>query len=214
MLALIWVSGCSPAPQAAQTGERSRQDGGTARERSVLDALNRLRTDPEGFADLMEARTPFYQGKILRLPGHQPLQTREGAAALSQAVDQLDDLKPVAPLKFSPALRSAAAAHGQDIGRRGVVSHEGADRSTPRDRMSRFAGIDGLTGEAISFGLDEPEDIVIELVVDDGVPSRAHRKLLMNPAFRFAAVACAPHAYYKTACVIDLAQSVGPKPPR
>jgi uncharacterized protein YkwD len=211
---LFLVLGCSAPQEAAQTGERSRIDPASLREQAILDAINRLRTDPDGFADFVEARTPFYQGKILRLPGHNPLETHEGAAALTQAVDELDALEPAQPLKLSPALRQSAMAHGRDIGPRGVVSHDGRDGSSPRDRMSRFAAVSGTTGEAISFGLTEPEDIVIELVVDDGVPSRAHRKLLLNPAFRFAGIACVPHAYYKTACIIDLAQSVGSKTPR
>lgn len=215
LLAFSLLAACSQPQHSAQTAERSRQhESGSIREQSILDALNRLRTDPSGFADLMEARTPFYQGKILRLPGHTPLQTHEGLAPLSQAVDQLGQLSPAPSLKYSAALHSSALAHGRDIGSRGVVSHEGKDGSSPRDRMNRFAGVGGLSGEAISFGLDEPEDIVIELVVDDGVPSRAHRALLLNPQFHFAGVACVPHSYYKTACVIDLAQSVGPKQAR
>jgi hypothetical protein len=212
--AAIFVSACSHQQHAAQSAERSRQDAASAREQSILDALNRMRTDPVGFADLIEARTPFYQGKVLRLPGHKPLQTHEGVAPLSQAVDQLDGLSPLPALKYSAALHASALAHGRDIGSRGVVSHEGKDGSSPRDRMNRFAGIGGMSGEAISFGLEEPEDIVIELVVDDGVPSRAHRALLLNPQFHFAGVACVPHSYYRTACIIDLSQSVGPKPAR
>ena len=208
-LTVCLAAGCSAPPQAAQTGERSRQEVALLREQSVLDALNRLRTDPQAFADLMDARIPFYQGQLLRLPGRKPLATREGVAALTEAVDALDDVKPLSALQFSPALHRAAAAHGRDIGARGVVSHEGSGGSTPSDRMKQFAGATGATGEAISFGLDEPEDIIIELVVDDGVPSRAHRKLLLSPDFHFAAVACVPHSYYNTVCVIDLAHSAG-----
>jgi len=213
-VAIFLLCSCSPQREAAQTGERFRRNEGPAHEQAILDALNRLRTNPEGFADFMESRTPFYQGSVLRLPGHKPLQTREGARALTQAVEQLDNVKSVSPVKFSAALRSAALAHAQDIGRRGVISHDSKDGSGPRERMTRFTGVVGTTGEAISFGLEEAEDIVIELVVDDGVPSRAHRKLLLNPDFRYAGAACAPHSYYKTVCVIDLAQSVGAKTPR
>jgi uncharacterized protein YkwD len=45
-------------------------------------------------------------------------------------------------------------------------------------------------------------------VVDDGVKDRAHRKILLDPAFRYAGAACGPHRTFGTMCVIDLA---GPK---
>ncbi|WP_298439109.1 CAP domain-containing protein, partial [Geobacter sp.] len=60
-------------------------------------------------------------------------------------------------------------------------------------------------GENVSYGPDDPRTVVIQLIIDDGVPGRGHRKNIYSPAFGVAGVACAPHPVYGTACAIDFA---------
>jgi hypothetical protein len=60
----------------------------------------------------------------------------------------------------------------------------------------------------ISFGPEQPPAVVIDLVVDDGVPDRGHRKILLDDRLRFAGAACGPHTIYRTMCVIDLADTL------
>ena len=59
----------------------------------------------------------------------------------------------------------------------------------------------------ITYGSNTAEEVVAQLVVDDGVPDRGHRRLLYDPALRYAGVSCGPHPGYGTMCVIDLAST-------
>ena len=61
----------------------------------------------------------------------------------------------------------------------------------------------GYTGENISYGDDNARNIVIQLLVDDGVPSRGHRKNILNFKFDEVGVSVGKHSGYGSMCVID-----------
>ena len=56
---------------------------------------------------------------------------------------------------------------------------------------------------------------MVSLLIDDGVPSRGHRKIILDPLFRNAGVAFGPHPKFRNMCVIVFAAEYvdsGPKP--
>lgn len=75
----------------------------------------------------------------------------------------------------------------------------------PAVRVNRYGGWEKAIAENISYGPSGARDIVVSLIVDDGVPGRGHRQNIFNPDFRAAGTACGPHAVYGTMCVIDFA---------
>ena len=58
--------------------------------------------------------------------------------------------------------------------------------------------------ELVSLGCYTAKDIVIQLLVDDGVSDRGHRRILLNKDMTHAGVAIDVHPKYGTICVIDL----------
>jgi hypothetical protein len=66
-------------------------------------------------------------------------------------------------------------------------------------------------GENLEFGGDTPRESVINLLIDDGVPSRGHRTNLVNPQFLKVGIATGPHTKFRTCCVMDFAGATGPK---
>jgi uncharacterized protein YkwD len=63
------------------------------------------------------------------------------------------------------------------------------------------------TGEVIAYGSGRAEDVVLQLIIDDGVPGRGHRRILFNPAYTLIGTACAPHPVWRTVCVLDFARA-------
>lgn len=170
----------------------------------LLDEVNRLRTNPVAYAQHLEARLKYYQGNVLRLPGQIPLQTREGASAVRQAIRELRATSPAQPLKLERGLNLSTRDHVRDIGPKGLAQHEGTNGSSPETRVRKYSAGQMAVGEVISFGPEQSRDVIIDLIVDDGVPDRGHRKILLDPRFHHMGAACGPHTTYGTMCVIDL----------
>jgi len=48
-------------------------------------------------------------------------------------------------------------------------------------------------------------NVISNLVIDDGVRNRGHRKCIFDKRFNFTGVACGPHLKYKNMCTIEYA---------
>jgi uncharacterized protein YkwD len=174
-------------------------------EANVLREHNLARTDPEAYADHLRQWLRYYQGKRRELPGRRPVVTTEGVKGVEEAIEFLVAVKPLPPLEFSPGLTSAARDHVTDSGDKGWMGHAGSDGSEPGDRALRYGQWYGRVGENIVYGGSSAREFVIRLLIDDGVPTRGHRKNIFNPEYTRAGVAFGYHDEYETMCVIDYA---------
>ena len=183
----------------------ARADDGSP---EVLIALNRARSDPAGFAAVLEQYRARLHGKRYLEPGtpNTWIVTQEGVAAVDEAIAVLRATAPLPPLVMSDGLRQAAQDQVAWQGPRGEMGHVGEGASSPFERMRRHGVTKRAAGENISYGAAGLQ-VVIDLIVDDGVPSRGHRRNILNPAFRQVGIAIGPHRRYGTMCVMDLASA-------
>ncbi len=98
----------------------------------------------------------------------------------------------------------AAADHCADQAN-GGFGHQGSDRSKPGQRIARYGTFSGGWAENISYGKATARDVVLALIIDDGLPARKHRKNIFNPSYNFAGAAFGPHARFRTMCSMDFA---------
>jgi uncharacterized protein YkwD len=163
-------------------------------EARVLEEVNYARTRPADFARLLrDYRNHPEEGRT----------SIEGPAALDEAIEFLERQAPLPPLKADSRLARSAAGYARDQGPQGYTGHVSADGATLGDRVRRQQVWSMSTAEAISYGYENARDVVRQLIVDDGVSSRGHRKVLFDTMLRFAGVGCGPHRIYGAMCVID-----------
>lgn len=174
-------------------------------EKAVVKEINLARTSPKEYLSLLEQFRKYYDGKHLKLPGQTPILTREGTSAVVEAARFLRSQKSVFPLSPSKGMTLGARDHLRDLRTSGTSQHKGSDGSQAWDRVNRYGTWQNIIGENVSFGHTKARNIVMTLIIDDGVPNRGHRKNIFNPDFRLVGVACGDHPAYKTICVITFA---------
>ncbi len=108
-------------------------------------------------------------------------------------------------------LVKSARDHAVDIGEKGIVGHKGSKDETMSDRIDRYGEWNGKIGENIDFGSNDAVEILLSLLIDDGVPSRGHRKNIFNPDYKLIGIASHPHVQEKICCVMDFASFYTPK---
>jgi uncharacterized protein YkwD len=191
--------------QIADAGQRSATGtGNSVSAASVIKEMNLARTEPALYAGFLQEMRPHFNGNILAMPGRTMLRTKEGAGAVDEAISFLRSTPARAPLALSHGMCRGAADHCADQAS-GGFGHGGSDRSNPAERMSRYGSWSTLWGENVSYGKTTAREIVIALIIDDGLSGRKHRQNIFNPTFNYAGAAFGPHATYRTVCSIDFA---------
>lgn len=171
-------------------------------EAAVLAELNQVRANPQAYARELRRE----QIVRSRYGEESEAAADEDPGAVDDAIEYLMRQRPLPPLAEDDRVAAAARDHATRQGPTGGVGH-GPAGSLGRRLQGRgvYAGIEA---ESISYGQDTPGDVVRQLVVDAGVPSRGHRRDLLSGGFQAAGVGCGRHAEYGSMCVIDLVGAV------
>ena len=157
---------------------------------AVIHELNLARENPSLYATFVEEARPLHM--------------IEHGRAVDEAVRFLKKARPRPPLTLSTGISRAAADHcAEQIN--GQLGHDGNNRSSPGERISRYGSWSSTWGENISYSQRTARGAVLALIIDDGVRSRGHRKNIFNPKFNYAGAAFGSHARYRTVCTIDFA---------
>ncbi len=175
-------------------------------EKEVIHEINLFRSNPAQYAEnYIAPLASHYEADILHYPGDKSIRTQEGVRALHECVAVLKKANPLPLMYPSKALTRAANDHQSDQSKTGKTGHIGKDRSGMKERIERYGKWQTRIAENIAYGNSSARQVIIFLLIDDGVQSRGHRDNLLHPAFKTIGVAFGKHPVYETMCVMDFA---------
>jgi uncharacterized protein YkwD len=185
-------------------------------EREMIAEINLVRSDPPGYIkyldyyyDLAKLNLNHF-GKGERSYSISILYERTSKGERKKRVDTLwtyeneeqvhametliDDLKKTPPLRIlqpDQGIYNAARKHGMDQDRHNWnLGHQGSDGSFPFDRIHQFSPLMIEGNENLAGRFPEPtiRELVIQLLIDAGIPEYGHRYNMLDP--KWTHVAC------------------------
>ena len=175
--------------------------------------LNKLRQNPKSYIPLIEAEMKaLKKNNVLKKKDSSlQIQTLEGKAAYEDAIAFLQEQKEVNPLTKEIKLSYAAQDLVTDIGERGVVSHQDKDGNYMSERIEKYCEWDYCANEVIEVSSKSATDILISLLVDDGIRDKLNRRALFQNVYNYVGISCGPHTEYEIVTVLVFAGGIRPK---
>ena len=156
-------------------------------EREVVEEINFARTQPKEY---VKARLQPY------------VDAGKASDAMNECIEKMKGMQPLKPLQVAAGLTLAAR---EWVALQGPSEYIGHDMNFSV-RLRKYGYYSGWPGENISYGRNDPKEIVIRLLEDDGVWNRGHRNNILNPGFAYIGVGFGPHKKYGYMCVQDFTE--------
>ena len=123
----------------------------TSRENQMVDEINLVRSKPTAYINYVKEYIKKTKAD------------KEIKAAANELMDQLKHLIPLNKLKISPELYLAAKEYGKKMVENNSMEHSDLPYS-----------------ENLSFGIENIRDAIIDMLIDDGIIDRGHRKNILK----------------------------------
>lgn len=176
-------------------------------EQEILNEINEARANPLKFALYLEDYKKIFKDKTAYYKDGRAIVTMEGTAVIDEAIAFLKALPKLPPYNLSKGLSTAANSQLTDLRENSSLGHFGKDGSNLMQRLSRFGSYGNLTAENITYITPNVRDIVISMIVDDGVKHRGHRKNIFSRDFKQIGPAFGKSLKDENLCVVIFADS-------
>ena len=131
------------------------------------------------------------------------LQNTKSSAYTRSLYKDLRKISNLPPLMPQKDLYLAANDHAVKSGKRGTIGHQGFDA-----RFKPLMKTYNAVAENCAYGYDKAIDIVIGLLIDEGIRNLGHRKNMLNPVYNSIGVSIENHKTYKYNCVMDFGKII------
>jgi hypothetical protein len=154
--------------------------------------INLAREYPKYYVGLIEEQLGSFVDELnMQLEHDVYYESIEGKSAWEEAKAFLNNQEPVRPFDYHEGLEKAAIDHAKDIVKNHSNGHQGSDGSTFIDRIQRYCrkgkgSMVELLGTTHAIpDKNSIEIALINLIVDDGVANRGHRRALFSKDYKY-----------------------------
>lgn len=155
-------------------------------ELSIIAEINLMRSNPKAYAE-----------KYIK-----PLINSQSSGYWTSCVSDMSKLSSLSELYYDEGLYQVSKQHSTTQGKTGQTGHTRTNGKSWSDSVKEYVSF-SYYAENISYGQDTPRDILIQLLVDDGVSSLGHRVNLLNGNFDRIGVSYDEHKIYRCMCVMN-----------
>ncbi|MDF2436918.1 MAG: hypothetical protein K0Q95_1294 [Bacteroidota bacterium] len=159
----------------------------TKEEKAVILYINLVRLDPKLFGET-------YLRQYLDSTKQKDTYTRS-------LIKTLETTKPLNVLMPDQKLYEFAKAHATKFGKEGKIGHENYTERISKIRKN----FGGTMAENCDYGNKKALDVVMSLLIDEGIKSLGHRENILDPEFKFIGTSIQPHKKHEWNCVMDFA---------
>ena len=154
-------------------------------EQKVIFILNLARADGPLFAETF-------------LKGYLALKEKKSDRYIRSLYRDLQDVKDLPMLQPEKDLYEIAREHAIRSGMKGYEGHR-RFKSRYSPVMKKYMEV----GENIYYGKYTPDEIVLQLLIDEGIQDLGHRNNILNPRFNSIGVCIKPHKTFIYNCVMS-----------
>ena len=203
----FFVLGASFMTTAAQQNSVQPKTLSTDINQAILNEINAARANPQSFIPYLESYRATFKGNISYSPDGSRVSTIEGTAVIDEAIAYLKTLSQLPPYTMSKGLSTAANSQVTDLMENSALGHYGKDGSDLPTRLKKFGNYGTLTAENITYYAPLAREIVMAMIIDDGVKSRGHRKNIFSSGFKQIGPAFGQGKKGESLCVVIFADS-------
>lgn len=156
----------------------------TAEERKTIYVLNLARINPQLFATTV----------LKSYPDKTDWNVNRNTTYYKSLANTMSNAQPMSLLYPDSLAYVSAYCHAVSTGKNGSVTH---------DRTEQCKKVQQFNGECCQYGNDEALEILMSLLIDEGIPNLGHRKILLG-SYQAIGVSIQPHIQYKYTAVLDL----------
>lgn len=176
--------------------------------KQLFEEHNKIRRDPKSYIPKLNFWLTKFRENTLYLLNENPLKTFEGKNSIEEAIAFLSRREPIPELTYNNELEKAAIDHVTDLGEKGMTGHDSSNGENLSDRIEKYCEWDGSIAESLDFGFSNAENIILNLLIDDGVKERYQRNNLFSTNFKYIGIGVGPHRDYNICSCFVYAKGV------